>query len=81
MIDLKLNEIPADPGETEGQRIARLTGKESRGLSIDETIAHDANLSVGSVGVNTTNIGTGVATEETESDNPSVGTSLRAKDE
>jgi hypothetical protein len=81
MIDLKLNEIPADPGETEEQRIARLTGKPSRGLSIDETIAHDADLSIGAGGVTTTNVGSGVSPDETRSDNPSVGTSLRSSDE
>jgi hypothetical protein len=80
MIDLKLNEIPADPGETEEQRIARLTGKASRGLSINETIAHDADLSVGSGGVNTSNVNYGVREEEPRPDTPTVGTSFQSAD-
>jgi hypothetical protein len=56
MVDPKFNELPAP---TEGRR--RPTGAKPprRGLSINETIAADANKSIGAAGVDTSNITTG----------------------
>jgi hypothetical protein len=61
MIDPKLNEIPVDASEevlTEEQRAGRVT-KPRAGLSINDTIAGSANLSVGSRGIDTSGVSTG----------------------
>lgn len=61
MIDPKLNEIPVDASEdlvTEEQRAGRAT-KPRAGLSINDTIAGSANLSVGSRGVETSGVSAG----------------------
>ena len=44
MIDPKLNEIPVDAAPlTEEERRARAKAKPARGLSINDTVARDAN--------------------------------------
>ena len=68
MIDPKLNEIPVDPeGDltdvpegslTEEQKAARLK-RAKAGLSINDTIARDANMSVGARGVDSSGVETG----------------------
>jgi len=68
MIDPKLNELPANAGAdlddvdettlTEEQRAERRRRK-SLGLSIDDTIARDANLSVGARGVDSSGVTSG----------------------
>jgi Protein of unknown function (DUF2934) len=61
MIDPKLNEIPVDTSEevlTDEQR-ARSAAKPRTGLSINDTVAANANLSVGSRGVDTSGVSTG----------------------
>ncbi|MFL6465151.1 MAG: DUF2934 domain-containing protein [Bryobacteraceae bacterium] len=61
MIDPKLNEIPVEPSEealTEEQR-ARSATKPRTGLSINDTIAGNANLSTGSRGVDTSGVSAG----------------------
>jgi hypothetical protein len=68
MIDLKLNDLPVDaagdfadvPEEslTEEQRAERRR-RAKAGLSINETVAHDANLSVGSRGTDTSGVEAG----------------------
>ncbi|MBV9082299.1 MAG: DUF2934 domain-containing protein [Acidobacteriaceae bacterium] len=68
MIDPKLNELPVKrPGETgdaedaslsEAQREERMR-RASAGMSINDTIARDANLSVGSRGVDTSGVVSG----------------------
>ena len=59
MIDPKLDEIPAGgasaPGEKKGQAVTR----PRQGLSINDTIAADANLSVGGQGVDTSGVKAG----------------------
>jgi len=62
MIDPKLNEIPVNTADellTEEQRRARAAGTPRAGLSINDTIAGTANLSVGSRGVDTSGVGAG----------------------
>jgi len=60
MIDLKLNEIPADPEIlTEAERQKRMAETPARGLSINDTIARDANLSVGARGADTSGVAAG----------------------
>ncbi len=64
MIDPKFNEIPADAelideDLTEEEREARLRATPVRGLSINDTIARNANLSVGSQGVDTSGVAAG----------------------
>jgi hypothetical protein len=62
LIDPKLDEIPADKVElTEAEREAQLHEKPIRGLSINDTIARKANLSVGARGVSTSDIEAGEA--------------------
>ncbi len=61
MIDPKLNEIPVEGSEealTSEQR-GRAAAKPRAGLSINDTIAGTANLSVGSRGVDTSGISSG----------------------
>jgi len=62
MIDPKLNQIPVDPagdlGDAELSEQQRARGPR-RGLSINDTIAGDANLSVGSRGVDTSGVVSG----------------------
>jgi hypothetical protein len=61
MIDPKLNEIPVDTSEealTDEQR-ARSAARPRTGLSINDTVAGNANLSVGSRGVDTSGVSTG----------------------
>ena len=60
MIDPKVNRIPADQEETsELQRDRRETAKSRPGLSVNDTIARDANLSVGGQGVNVSGVSAG----------------------
>jgi hypothetical protein len=68
MIDPKLNEIPVDNVTedelteeklTEEERIARSRAAAARGLSINDTIARNANLSVGAQGVDTSGVAAG----------------------
>jgi Protein of unknown function (DUF2934) len=61
MIDPKLNEIPADASEkvlTDEQK-TRSAARPRTGLSINDTIASNANLSVGSRGVDTSGVSSG----------------------
>jgi hypothetical protein len=61
MIDPKLNQIPVEDSEetlTKEQRGRAPTGTRS-GLSINDTIAGNANLSVGSRGVDTSGVSSG----------------------
>jgi hypothetical protein len=60
LIDPKFDAIPADPVElTEAERAQQLQQKPIRGLSINDTIARNANQSVGSRGVDTSAVETG----------------------
>lgn len=64
MIDPKFNEIPpdtelAEENLTEEERAIRRREPAPRGLSINDTIARDANLSVGSRGVDTSGAAAG----------------------
>ena len=63
MIDPKLNEIPVDAEFedelTEEERVARARATPPRGLSVNDTIARNANLSVGARGVDTSGIAAG----------------------
>jgi hypothetical protein len=60
MIDPKLNEIPVDAAPlTEEERRARAKAKPARGLSINDTVARDANMSVGARGVETSGVSAG----------------------
>jgi hypothetical protein len=58
LIDPKLDQIPADE-ITEEERQERLHSAPRRGLSINDTIAHDANHSVGARGVGTSDVEAG----------------------
>lgn len=77
MIDPKLNKIPVDETDEEspagGQRPQGAT-KPRQGLSINDTIARDANLSVGSRGVDTSGVvagaGAGAGTTSVTPGNP-----------
>jgi hypothetical protein len=55
LIDPKLDQIPADE-LTEEERQARLHSAPRHGLSINDTVAYDANHSVGSRGVLTSDV-------------------------
>ncbi len=55
IIDPHLDQIPADE-LTEEESQARLHSAPRRGLSINDTIAHDADHSVGSSGVQTSRV-------------------------
>ncbi len=60
MIDPKFNDIPVETRDlTEEERRALAEAKPARGLSINDTIARDANLSVGSRGVDTSGVAAG----------------------
>jgi Protein of unknown function (DUF2934) len=59
MIDPKLNEIPADPKKVTGQHGSERDRGSRAGLSINDTIAGDANLSVGGHGVDTSGVASG----------------------
>jgi hypothetical protein len=60
MVDPKFNEIPQEGGTiTKEEREARGRAKAPRGLSINDTIARDANLSVGARGVDTSGVSAG----------------------
>ncbi len=60
MTDPKFNEIPVEtPAIPEHERRARANTTPARGLSINDTIARDANLSVGSRGVDTSGVSAG----------------------
>jgi hypothetical protein len=58
LIDPHFDEIPADE-ISDAEREARLHAAPRRGLSINETIAHDANKSIGSRGVDTSEVEAG----------------------
>ena len=61
MIDPKLNEIPVEPSEealTDEKKVRTAT-KPRAGLSINDTIAGTASLSVGSRGVDTSGVSSG----------------------
>jgi hypothetical protein len=82
LIDPHFDKIPADEVSlTETERAALLHGQPSRGLSINDTIARDANLSIGSTGVSTSGIPSGVSPEEQISDTPTVDDSPVGSDE
>jgi hypothetical protein len=71
LIDPKLDEIPADEVElTDAERAKQLHQKPIRGLSINDTIAHDPNQSIGARGVDTSAVETG----EPERPDPTSGT-------
>lgn len=60
MTDPKFNELtPEMPDLPEHERRTRADAKPARGLSIKDTIARDANLSVGSRGVDTSGVAAG----------------------
>jgi hypothetical protein len=60
LIDPKLDEIPVDDVElTDEEREKQLHQKPIRGLSINDTIAHNANQSIGARGVDTSGVETG----------------------
>jgi len=60
MIDPKFNEIPEETeGLPEPERKARTELKPRQGLSINDTIAREANLSVGGRGVDTSGVEAG----------------------
>ena len=62
MIDPKLNEIPVEDSEgtlTEGQKGKPVAARPRTGLSINDTIAGNASLSVGSRGVDTSGVSAG----------------------
>ncbi len=60
MIDPKFNDIPVEADLlTEKEREAHAAATPLRGLSINDTIARDANLSVGSRGVDTSGVRAG----------------------
>ena len=60
MIDPKFNDIAVEEDLlTDEQREAHLKATPIRGLSINDTIAHDANLSVGARGVDTSGVRSG----------------------
>jgi hypothetical protein len=60
MIDPKFNEIPEDTQAlSEEERKARSAATPRRGLSINDTIAREANLSVGGRGVDTSGVQAG----------------------
>jgi hypothetical protein len=56
MIDPKLNEIPPDPQDVSEQQRAERARRARAGLSINDTVAADANLSVGGRGVDTSGV-------------------------
>jgi isopentenyl diphosphate isomerase/L-lactate dehydrogenase-like FMN-dependent dehydrogenase len=72
MLDPKLNELPA--GDIDGTT-KKYTGAKQRrqGLSINDTIAADANKSVGATGVGTSNITAGLQLDE---DDPNARLSI-----
>jgi hypothetical protein len=60
MIDPKFNDIPVDADLlTEEEREAQVEATPIRGLSINDTIARDANLSVGARGADTSGVRAG----------------------
>jgi len=60
MTDPKFNEIPVETEPlTEEERRARMKARPARGLSINDTVARDANLSVGARGVDTSGVSAG----------------------
>ncbi len=61
MIDPKLNEIPVEGSEEAltSEQKGRVAAKPRTGLSINDTIAGTANLSVGSRGVDTSGVSSG----------------------
>lgn len=64
MIDPKFNELPVE-GEIEGIKIKEDAGElPSRGLSINETIAVEANKSVGARGTNTSGVSAGLEAQD-----------------
>jgi hypothetical protein len=58
MTDPKLDEIPAG-AEASGQKRGQAAPRPRQGLSINDTIAADANLSVGGRGVDTSGVSSG----------------------
>jgi hypothetical protein len=56
MIDPKLNEVPPEPKNLSGQQRTERDRQARAGLSINDTIAADANLSVGGRGVDTSGV-------------------------
>ncbi len=60
LIDPKLDQIPAEKVElTAAEREKQLHQKPIRGLSINDTIAHNADHSVGARGVSTSQVESG----------------------
>jgi hypothetical protein len=60
MIDPKFNDIPVEKKDmTDAERKALGKAQPARGLSINDTIARDANLSIGSRGVDTSGVAAG----------------------
>jgi hypothetical protein len=71
LIDPKLDTIPADEVElTDAERERQRRQKPIRGLSINDTIAHNADHSIGARGVDTSRVETG----EPEHPDTTVGT-------
>lgn len=56
MTDPKFNEIPPDPRSLSEQQRAEQAKRPRQGLSVNDTIAADANLSVGGRGVDTSGV-------------------------
>jgi hypothetical protein len=56
MTDPKLDEIPAGDESASGQKRGQAATRPRQGLSINDTIAADANLSVGGRGVDTSGV-------------------------
>jgi hypothetical protein len=59
MTDPKLNEIPTDPHSVSKRQQASEAQRPRPGLSINDTVAADANLSVGGRGVDTSGVRAG----------------------
>jgi hypothetical protein len=59
MVDPKFDKIPEDLEKANQGQVARNRTTPTRGLGINETIARDANLSVGSKGVDTSGVAAG----------------------
>jgi hypothetical protein len=59
MTDPKLNEIPPDPHRVSHRQQASEAQRPRQGLSINDTVAADANLSVGGRGVDTSGVRAG----------------------
>ncbi len=59
MTDPKLNEIPVEPQDASDEQRRQRAQRPRSGLSINDTVAADANLSVGGRGVNVSGVVSG----------------------